>query len=209
MRSYEAARRYFSILEFIAWCLIVLGGFIAIVAFAAIAEANRRYGGSPALLVIVPAILPGSGIAFAGFMGLVVAQVGRAGVDSAEYGQQSLKIARDQLELSKQALRQGAQAEPSYAALQAAKKDLQPDTAVSKGAAPSASYAAPPSETHETAKLAPPRAEALEYKGRVIQPENGQFVFGKMQFQSLEAAQRYIDQLGVNPKADLGGVTRS
>jgi hypothetical protein len=43
--------------------------------------------------------------------------MGRATVDSAEYGQQALKVARDQLEVSKQGIKQGTGLENSFADL--------------------------------------------------------------------------------------------
>jgi len=48
----------------------------------------------------------------------------------------------------------------------------------------------------------------LEYSGHEIAVQGGKFFFAKMGFDTLEKAQRYVDQLGVNPNAKLGGVTR-
>lgn len=48
----------------------------------------------------------------------------------------------------------------------------------------------------------------IEYAGRVIAEVDGAFIFARMSFKSLESAKRYVDQLGVNPKVNLGGVTR-
>jgi hypothetical protein len=204
MRSYEAARRYFGILEFFAWCLVLIGGFVVIAAIVAMAEANQQFGGPPTFMIFVATGLPGAGVAFAGLLGLVFAQTGRAGVDSAEYGQQSLKIARDQLELSKQALRQGARDEPGYAALQTAKQDLQSDAPSSN-----ASYAPPVPESIETDILAPPHDEAIDYKGKLISSENGHFLVGHIRFDSLEEAQQFIDYQTNNPKPNQTGTIRS
>ena len=44
-----------------------------------------------------------------------MAQIGRAGVDTAEYNQHILKVARDSLDISKQTLRQGKVLEESFA----------------------------------------------------------------------------------------------
>ena len=52
-----------------------------------------------------------------GFYGLALVQMGRAGVDSAEYSQQSLEVARQQLEVSREVLDQGKKTAASYAAL--------------------------------------------------------------------------------------------
>lgn len=122
MRSYEAARSYFSFLGFLSWCVIILGGIVAIGALIAMGQMSRSFGGSP--MAGLAGIIPGIAIMFAGFMGLVLVQIGRAGVDSAEYAQQGLQISREQLEISRQRLKQGAIREQGYAALQAAKEDL-------------------------------------------------------------------------------------
>ena len=103
MRSYEAARSVFGILEIVSWIVIAIGGLIAFVALIALDEMGSSFGGSP--IVGLAGIVPGLVIMFAGLLGLVAVQIGRAGVDTAEYTQQMLKIARDQLEVSQQALR--------------------------------------------------------------------------------------------------------
>jgi len=106
MRSYAAARSYFSFLSFVSWCVIILGGIVALGSLAAIGQMSRSFGGSP--LAGLAGLIPGIAILFAGFMGLVLVQIGRAGVDSAEYAQQNLEIAREQLNVSKQGLKRGA-----------------------------------------------------------------------------------------------------
>jgi hypothetical protein len=60
---------------------------------------------------------PGFILAMLGFYGLALVQMGRASVDSAEYGQQSLEVARQQLEVSREVLDQGKKTAASYAAL--------------------------------------------------------------------------------------------
>ena len=73
---------------------------------------------------------------------------------------------------------------------------------------PVTSFANAPRAPAENTEAVQDQTNAIEYKGRMIAKENGQFVFGNMAFSSLEKAQRYIDQLGVNPNAKLDGVTR-
>ena len=106
MRSYEAARSMFAFLSFLSWVVIILGGFAALFGGAAASEMMRS--GDQFIGFMVGAI-PGLILALLGFFGLVFAQIGRAGVDTAEYGQQSLQISREQLEVSRQALRHAGQ----------------------------------------------------------------------------------------------------
>lgn len=115
MRSYEAARTYFSVLGFLSWCVIILGGLVALGSLIAVGQMSRSFGGSS--MAGLAGLIPGVAVMFAGFMGLVVVQIGRAGVDSAEYGQQSLKVAREQLEMSRQSLKRQQADSQSFAAL--------------------------------------------------------------------------------------------
>ena len=108
MRSYEAARSLFSFLGFIAWSVVVLGVLVALVS----AAGGSRFGGAGAGLL---AMVPGVAIGIAGFILVAFVQMGRATVDTAEYTQQMLKIARDQLDVSKQGLNQGKVLEQGFA----------------------------------------------------------------------------------------------
>jgi len=123
MRSYEAARGLFSFLAICSWAIIIVGGIVALVTGATI---GSSFGGSPNAMALIFAFMPGAGISLVGLYGLAMVQMARAGVDSAEYGQQALGVARQQLEVSREALNQGRQLAGSYAALkpqQAARND--------------------------------------------------------------------------------------
>ena len=158
MRSYEAARRMFNVQEFISWAVILLG---AIVAFGG-ATVGGAFGPAAGGIQAIIAAVPGLVLSLAGIYGLAFVQISRAGVDSAEYAQQSLKIAREQLEISREAQLR-ARAQPiAYPVSKPAAEDG------SKGApAPSeevggASYAdrrASPEATHIEDQ---PNAQALE-----------------------------------------------
>ena len=110
MRSYEAARTLFSFLGFCAWSVVVIGVLVALIG----AGGGSRYGGAGAGLL---AMVPGIGLSIAGLLLLAFVQMGRAGVDTAEYTQQMLKISRNQLEVSQQALKQSNQANKSFASV--------------------------------------------------------------------------------------------
>lgn len=97
MRSYQTARSLHSFLEFLFWMGVICGLLIAL---AGAAAGARSFGGG-GLLGAGPGLVM---IAFC-LLGVSNVQNARAAVDSAEYGQQMLKVARDQLEISKQALR--------------------------------------------------------------------------------------------------------
>ncbi|WP_120631524.1 hypothetical protein [Ruegeria sp. EL01] len=204
MRSYQAARTYFSLLEFICWGVIAIGALIAIIRVSAVGQMSRNFGGPP--MAGITALIPGFMIMFGGLFCLVMVQIGRAGVDTAEYTQQNLKVARDHLEISKQALSQGRTVDQGFAGLTKAQgSEATHESAVGFGSTQS-------SHTSERSPQKPPAAkdqavpqpsdEAFEYKGKRIALENGQFIFGRSSFRTIEAAQRYIDQLGVNPNAD-------
>jgi len=103
MRSYEAARSYFNFLGVLSRGVIAIGAIVALFSIVAAGQISQGFGGGG--MAGLAGILPAAVIMFTGFMGLVIVQIGRAGVDTAEYTQQMLKIARDQLEVSRQALR--------------------------------------------------------------------------------------------------------
>ncbi|SDM12565.1 hypothetical protein SAMN04488026_11851 [Aliiruegeria lutimaris] len=170
----------------------------------------RGYGGASAGAIIL-AVMPGGALAFLGFLGLVFCQIGRANVDTAEYTQQGLKISREQLEISRQALKQGASMGQGYAALQVAKEELRA-TMKSDSVSESASYA----EKETTEKVdspsepnQPPTAavETHRYKGCLITFDGQHFHFGKMKFINLDVARSYVDLSVAN--ADDSNMTRS
>lgn len=82
MRSYQAARSLFSFLGLIAWLVIIAG----IIAAMAGAGGGSQFGGAAAGMF---AMAPGIGIVIAGFFLLAFVQMGRASVDTAEYGIQT------------------------------------------------------------------------------------------------------------------------
>ncbi len=90
MRDYSTARSILSLVEFTCWAGVLVG---VIIAFSSVGVASRGFG-APGIL----AAIPGIGIGILSLFGVALVQMGRAGVDSAEYGQQALKVARDQLE---------------------------------------------------------------------------------------------------------------
>ena len=201
MRSYEAARTYFSILGFFSWAVIVLGGLVALISIAAVGEMSRSFGGSSA--AGLAGIVPGVAIAFAGFMGLVVVQIGRAGVDTAEYTQQMLKIARDQLEVSRQGLSRGQTQPQSFSSKVDAPKD-RPVSGYSKQSSIASGGGGHWRSSIEILGGGDPAKRdelirgrgtgTLQYMGEQIKVREGQFHFNAKAFVSLERAVKHIDQ---------------
>lgn len=192
MRSYEAARSLFGFLSFLSWVVIIIGGFAALFGGAAASE-MRGYGGE--LIGFMAGAVPGLILALMGFFGLVFAQIGRAGVDTAEYSQQSLQISREQLDVSRQALRHGEEVKNGFASL---KTQL---------ATPAiASYFGHDTKAPETAPATTPAptatyAKAIEYKGQRIQVLDHGYHFASTFFTTLEAAHTYVDGLETSPKS--------
>ena len=204
MRSYEAARSLFSFLGFIAWSVVVFGVLVALVS----AAGGSRFGGAGAGLL---AMVPGVAIGIAGFILVAFVQMGRATVDTAEYTQQMLKIARDQLDVSKQGLNQGKVLEQGFAALKSApeedgqgltgKDGILHDTI--SAVRPAASFADATSDASPTKasnsqsklKLAPASksVETIEYSGKEIHIEYGKALYNGISFDTLGKAKDYID----------------
>jgi ABC-type multidrug transport system fused ATPase/permease subunit len=116
MRSYQAARGLFSFLSVLAWLIIIAGGLIA---FAGLQVGSGIMPRNPDAGVIL-ALVAGAFVAVIGFVMLAMSQVGRSTVDSAEYGQQMLQLARESLEVSRQSLRHTEQMKTGFEALRTA-----------------------------------------------------------------------------------------
>ena len=198
MRSYEAARSLFTFLAFIAWSVVVIGVIVALVS----AAGASRYGGGGAGLL---AMVPGIGIGITGFILVAFVQMGRANVDTAEYTQQMLKTARDQLEVSKQGLKLQSTVPQTFAAAAQTESAQEPKSSFASQPATAA-----PSGGESTAlKLEQPSSENVVYRDKTITIADGKFHFANMSFTSLEKAHHYIDQLGINPAVQLSGETRN
>jgi hypothetical protein len=115
MRSYHAARAVFTLFSTLAWIVILAGGALAVISSGLAAE-RAGFGNE---MVALMAAIPGAILSLLGFVMLVLSQIGRAGVDTAEYSQQILKASRDHMEVSQQLVRQGEKLEQGYAALAA------------------------------------------------------------------------------------------
>ncbi len=193
MRSYEAARGLLSFLGFLAWCAIIGGVLIAIGAGSAVSQ-TRSFGVGGGAMAGMMAAVPGLILAFLGFLALAQVQIGRAGVDTAEYTQQMLKIARDQLEVSKQSLKQGGAPKQSF-------ETLQLETPLSEGATNHATYdkseagtATPPTVAAPAQEYQP--GETITYRTKTIRVVEAGFVFGAQTYNTLEEAKAKIDEDG-------------
>ena len=152
MRSYETSRTLFGILEFICWAAIVVGGIMLVVGISALT--NARYGIGPQAVFAVPGLI----LPLAGLMGVVLVQTARAAVDTAELTGQILHVSRDQLEVSKQSLRQSEALEKGFEALKSA-RPLE---------SPKADFATmQPRPTIRTVRLAYHRLVAVEQTAQV------------------------------------------
>ena len=182
MRSYGTARGLFSLLSFVAWSMIFIGVFVAVMA----AGNTSQY--APKMLTIAIAIF---GVTFAvfGLFLLAIIQNSRATVDNAEYTQQMLKIARDQLAVSREALKGGTAPEVSFET----KPDLDSSTKTAGYTPPENKQIA---EVHEN----DPEVEKgdkdgfLEYSGKMIEVKGGTYFLDGAIFTSLEKARAKIEK---------------
>lgn len=195
MRSYEAARSMFAFLSVLSWGVIIIAVIAALMGGNALSEMMNYREQTIGFLL---GMIPGAILAFVGFLGLVFAQIGRAGVDTAEYCQQSLQISRDQLEVSKQALRHGEEVKNGFASLKT--QLATPVTASYFGQDTKAPETAPAASPASTATYAN-NSKAIDYKGKSIQQLAQGFRFAGMEFKSLDAARSHIDELETAPKS--------
>lgn len=212
MRSYEAARNLFTVLGFISWAVIIIGMLISLAGASAANSALGFPGGQRSSALAFAGMLPGLRVVLSGFLMLCAVQVARAGVDTAEYSQLLLKVAREQLEVSKQALNRGEKVVTGFAAITGdadAKRGDQ--TAESPGYA---QHAVQAKKDGRDARTEPPlhkvnahtvtklneEGTLLEYRGRQLTLENGKYMMNGIGFANLDRAKKYINQLVVPVK---------
>ena len=156
MRSYGAARSLFSFLGYTAWAMIAFG------LIGALNGANKISPYDPFGIGFV-FIMAGIVVAAIGLFFLAIIQNARATVDTAEYTQQMLKIARDQLEVSKQSLNHTDAGGKSFATLN--------------------------SESQHALSI----KSEVSHQGHTIQEIEDRFHVGGEDFERIEHAKNYID----------------
>ena len=179
MQSYQAARNMFSTLTFFAWCIIGVGGLVAIMGLSS----------APSVVVQVGALVSGSLIAVLGFFGLSFVQTSRATVDTAEYTQQALQVSRDQLEISREllAIQRQPQAGASFKT-DTSTPDLAPVSIETEADAPKqeANETSIAVEAEET-----PAIDAQEV-AKLITERHRRFFVGDQSFWSREEAEKHV-----------------
>ena len=188
MRSYDTARTIFGFLEFFFWCGVG-GGFV--LAFAALDAAGSNFGWETGIV----AAMPGLFVSVISLLGVAVVENARAGVDTAELTQQALKVSRDQLEVSKQALRQGEALQASFTALVVEK-------------APTSGWSSlEPSHEAQPATISDARVPAtltiqpngdLQYRGMLIRKGTDGYYYNGQMFGSPEQVAQALDEVPGN-----------
>jgi hypothetical protein len=197
MRSYHAARSLFGFLSLLSWTVIILGGIGAVAGGSIVSDMVPYYERGLGFLI---GLIPGVILSIGGFLGLVFAQIGRAGVDTAEYSQQSLQISREQLEVSRQSLRHGEEVKNGFASLKA--QLVVPATAT---------YAGQSGQTRDVPEVASQPvtgatyAKTTEYKSRRIEILADGFRFNGFHFSTLVDVRNHIDELETSAKLVLSG----
>lgn len=187
MQSYQAARGLFGFLGFCSWIVIIVGGLAAFGGFATAASTVRNASMLTSLLWTVPGLL----LAVVGLYGLAVVQMGRAGVDTAEYTQQMLKVSRDHFEHSKRTyadLHQGTLHAKGYTSSDG------PEAISYDTDEPSVGYE---NQSQEATSLDP---ELLSFEGQTIERTETGFLVGNSTFPSLEDAKSFVLSLPSNAK---------
>lgn len=177
MRSYEAARGQFTLVEWAGRIISVVGIIVAVGAGLGVGQFSGTNG-----FATFMAALPGLGLFCVGTFLQVHAQTSRAAVDSAEYAQQALKVARDQFELSKEMFAyEKAKATSPVSLTEAALSDITVDT------------------TKATSEPPAQRPEMIRHMGRTITADSTGFHVDGTRFPTLEEAKSCISE-------DLGRV---
>ena len=197
-RSYETARTIFGILEFVAWTAVVVG---IIAAFAAASATGSSFGRSAGMAVFLAAI-PGVILSVVGLIAAAMVQNARAGVDSAEMSGHMLKIAEEQLKLSKEAHKASFAQSASFS--QAQKSPAKPVASADPASSDvpqtsSAPKAVAAEATIGNRKEPPvfgqaPTLETITHDGFSIRRTEDAFFIGELRFTELEPAKAFIDE---------------
>ncbi len=195
--NYGAARGVLATAEFLMWCGVAIGVIIAVLSAGA---ASRGFG-SPGLIVAVPGLV----ISAICFLGVVLAQIGKAGVDSADYSYQMLSVARDQLEVSRQSLKlQQSAPRSGFTGATVNTSDGRTDPKLSSGSFASRRSLAKvetsriePASDHEDVKI-----RYVDYRGKRIHSlANGGYWVDDRTFVSLARAKEFLDRAATQPRS--------
>jgi hypothetical protein len=158
MRSYETARGLFTVMAFFAWLAIAAG--VALSFYGVSLSGSRFFRGGEFMVILIVA---GGIFSIAlGILALALSQIGRAGVDSAEYSQQMLQLSREHLEVSRQSLRHGEQLKAGFEALKA-----------TLAKEPTVSYAGPRPAVEQVAAPSPSPTPVAGYGQRPLEDHSG------------------------------------
>ena len=173
-RSYEVARKYFSMIEFVGWATIIL----SIIGFFVVAANSRGFGAELGMVSAFFILIFGC---LSGLVCIGMAQYWRAGVDTAEYTQQMLRISRDHLEISRQGLNR-SETPQSFA-----------DAVTGKPTEKKQGYAASKTASEAIQPVQPKTKGGKTHMGFVIEKKkDGYLVEGKT-FETLSDAEAHID----------------
>lgn len=182
-RSYEVARKIFSILEFVGWCVVVLGliaGFVMV-------EGAGRYASDGQQFLL---FLSGASGSIVGLFLVGLVQFFRSGVDSAEYAQQGLYVAREQLDVSRQLLKKQREDRHSFA-------DLSTTDEQSAGAAFGSFASSSPERSDDRSSVVP-----QEHSSEVLQLDDGSQKTNGQAVEGKQTAHAAIDQKPDTPSLE-------
>ena len=198
MRSYGTARGLFTFLSVCSWIMMGIGVAALFIATSAINELTGMRASFQIGLMSLLFYVPGIVIFLVGFVSLSLTQIGRAGVDTAEYTQQMLQLSRDQLNVSQQSLRQGEQIKQGFEAL---KENTAKMTSASFAVMPDRQMSPSPDA------VKPDRPDVIAYKGKdIIALEHGARLAG-LEFRTVDAAKIYVDDLEATALKPLASQT--
>ncbi len=205
MHEYKTARSIFGFMEFCSWALVVVGVIVFLAGFAggrALAGAAGMVGALPGLLMV-----------FVGILSVMLVQIGRAAVDTAEMTGKLLNNSTEELAILKaqnaRSLAQSGGMAKTVETPPAAVKSAPPATPVPSSVrdeqprerpvapTPAREAVAPPAtnERIEPVFSTPASAERkLLHNGKTIRiTDDGAFV-GMLRFNDVEPAKVFIDE---------------
>lgn len=190
MKSYETARKIGSFLEFIGWIIVIMG----IIAGLAMANNAGPYVSTDRKILT---FVSGLSISLVGIICIGLVQHWRASVDTAELTQQILKVARDQLEVSRQLLAGHSGVSTSFADAAAKTEEESRASFADIGNASEGQQGAPAieaahSDSAPTAEDLQPK-KMIDYNGAEISQTAAGFLAHDVMFETLDGAKEFVD----------------
>ena len=194
MANHDGNRSVLAFVNFLSWCAVVGGFFLAI--YLAGKAPEHPFGGSN-FVTELTYMTPGMMVTLAGLVGVALSAVGLATVDTAQSNEELVRIMKDFVTSQRmETQRAAARANPQPG--RSLNVPLLPGTpseaaAEATAAAPVTVAPVEPAPPPSPPRMAPPKPEMIEHLGRRIDQGETGWKVGELLFADLAKAKAHIE----------------